>query len=245
MSTFPVFDSCTVFGPWPGRSTNLSLDVLLKVMHSNNIARSLTTASSGIFYDFRQGNSETLAAAKAHPQQLYPVGTLDPRAYPACLEEAEKRASEGFRLFRFFPSFQKWPISYAPFREVVRKCDELKVPIAVQVENPGECTELADLVAFTQAPLLLAGVRPQHLGEALAVMRSDSKFYLETTYLQGYSTFETVCDVIPNGIEKIIFASFSPLRYLSAALGPVVTSKLSEDEKALILGGNLKRLLSN
>ena len=245
MSTFPVFDSCTVFGPWPGRSTDLSVKTLLKVMSSNNIARSLTTASSAIFYDFRQGNTETLEAAKAHPQQLYPVGTLDPRAYPACIEEAEKRAAEGFRLFRFFPSFQKWPINYAPFREVVRKCDELKIPIAVQVESAGECTELADLVAFTEAPLLLAGVRPQHLGEALAVMRTDAKFYLETTYLQGYSTFETVRDAIPHGIERIVFASFSPLRYLSAALGPVVTSKISEDEKALVLGGNLKRLLAN
>ncbi|MEO6907881.1 MAG: amidohydrolase family protein [Abditibacteriaceae bacterium] len=214
-------------------------------MNSNNIARSLTTASSGIFYDFRQGNTETLEAAKAYPQQLYPVGTLDPRAYPACLEEAEKRASEGFRLFRFFPSFQQWPINFAPFREVVRKCDELNVPIAVQVGNPGECTELADLVAFTEAPLLLAGVRPQQLGEVLAVMKSDPKFYLETTYLQGYSIFETVRDTIPDGAERIVFASFSPLRYLSAALGPVVTSGLSEDEKALVLGGNLKRLLAN
>lgn len=244
MATFPVFDSCTVFGPWPGRSTDLSVETLLKLMGSNNIARSLTTASSGIFYDFRQGNTETLQAAKATPQQLYPVGTLDPRAYPACLEEAEKRAAEGFRLFRFFPSYQKWPLNYAPFREAVRKCDELQVPIAVQVENPGDCTALADIVAFTQAPLLLAGVRPQHLGEALAVMKADSKFYLETTYLQGHAVFETVRDAIPQGIERIVFASFSPLRYLSAALGPVVTAKISEEEKALVLGGNLKRLLA-
>src|SRR5690606_20578228 len=129
MFTFHVFDSCTGFGPWPIRSTDLSVKTLLKVMSSNNISCSLTTTSSSIFYDFRQGNTETLEAAKAHPQQLSPVGTLDPRAYPACIEEAEKRAAEGFRLFRFFPSFQKWPINYAPFREVVRKCDELKIPI--------------------------------------------------------------------------------------------------------------------
>jgi|GEM_PF-310414 len=243
MATFPVFDSCTIFGPWPGRSADLSVETLLKVMSANNIARSLATATHGIFYDFRQGNTLTLEAAKAHPQQLYPVGTLDPRAYPACLEEAEKRAAEGFRLFRFFPHYQQWPLNYAPFREIINKCNELKVPIAVQVEDPGDCTVLADMVASFDIPLLLSGVRPGHLGEALAIMKNNPRFYLESTYLQGYAAFETIRDAIPGGIERVTFASFSPLRYLSAALGPVVSAKLTEDDKALILGGNLKRLL--
>ena len=244
MANFPIFDACTLFGPWPQHPAELTVETLLQVMAQNGIARSLATATTGIFYDYRQGNAETLKAAQAHPQQLYPVATLDPRAYPEALQEAEARAAEGFRLFRFFPDRQSWPITYAPFRELLQKCDALRVPVAVTVAHAGDCTELADEVAFTQAPLLLCGVTPQILGEALAIMRGMPKFYLETTNLLAPGALEAVRDHVPQGEERLIFASYSPLRYLSAALGPILTSGLSDEHKALVLGGNLRRLLS-
>jgi predicted TIM-barrel fold metal-dependent hydrolase len=244
MASFQIFDACAVFGPWPQHPAGLTTESLLQSMAQNNIARSFVNATIGIYYDYRQGNAETLQVAKQHPQRLYPVGTLDPRAYPECLEEAEARAAEGFRLFRFFPHRQGWPIRYAPFRALLQKCDELGVPVAVTVARPGDCTELADAVAFTQAPLLLSGVTPETASEALAVMRSDTKFYVETTQLIAPTALETIRDTVPQGAERLVFASYSPLRYLSAALGPVLASTLSDDDKALVLGGNLKRLLT-
>jgi predicted TIM-barrel fold metal-dependent hydrolase len=244
MAAPAIFDAGTLFGPWPQHASDLSLEVLLTGMAASNVARSLITATTGIFYDYRQGNAETFEAAKRHPQQLFPVGTLDPRAYPECLQEAEARAAEGFRLFRFFPDRQGWPIRYAPFRELLQKCDALKVPVAISVAHPGDITDLADATTFTQAPLLLSGVTPVLLGEALSVMRADSKFYLETARLPGPNTLETIRDAMPHGAERLVFASYAPLRYFSAALGPVVTSTLGEEDKANVLGGNLKRLLS-
>ena len=243
MTTIPILDGCTLFGPWPQHSADLSVETLVATMAQNNIVRSFATSTTGIFYDYRQGNIATLAAARAHPQ-LFPVASLDPRAFPESLGEAEARAGEGFRLFRFFPERQGWPLHYAPFRELLKKCDELAVTVAVTTARHGEITELADAVGFTQAPLLLAGVSPSNLGEAIAAMRADAKFYLETTALLAPGALEKVCDEVPNGVERLVFASYSPLRYLSAALHPIIYSPLSEDEKALILGGNLKRLLT-
>jgi hypothetical protein len=242
--SIPIFDACTLFGPWPQHSADLSVDVLLQVMSQNNIVRSLATATTGIFSDYRQGNAETLLAARNHPQHIYPVATLDPRAFPESLHEAEARAGEGFRLFRFFPDHQGWPLRYRPFRELLQKCDSLGVPIAVNVHKPGDCTELADAVAFTQAPLLLAGVTSQNLGEAISVLRSDAKFYIETTHLTAPGALEAVRDAAPHGVERLVFASYSPLRYLSTALAPVFASSLSNEHKALVLAGNVMRLLT-
>lgn len=244
MANFQIFDACTLFGPWPQHAADLSLETLLGVMSQNSVTRSLATSTRGIFYDYREGNAATLEAARAHTQQLFPVATLDPRAYPGCLDEAVKRAGEGFRLFRFFPEWQEWPLHFAPFGELLQKCDELGVPVAVTVSRAGDCTRLAETVAFTQSPLLLAGVRSQHLGEVLAVMRAEPKFYIETTHLLAPGALETVRDAVPNGASRLVFASYSPLRYLSAALGPVLTSELSEDDKAAVLGGNLRKLLT-
>lgn len=245
MATLPILDACTLFGTWPQHSADLSVESLLATMAHNGVVRSFATSTSGIFYDYRQGNIETLAAARKYPQQLFPIATLDPRAYPEAIGEAEARAAEGFRLFRFFPERQGWPLRYAPFRELLQKCDSLKVTVAVTTSRHGEITELADAVAFTQAPLLLAGVTPRNLGEAIAIMKGDSKFYIETTALLAPGALEMVRDSVPNGIERMVFASYSPLRYLSAALHPIVYSSLSDEDKGLILGGNLKRLLTN
>lgn len=239
----PIIDACAFFGPWP-QHDELALPNLLDAMAPSNITRSLALSTAGIFYDFRVGNAATLEAARAHPGAIFPVATLDPRAYPACLSEAENCAKAGFRLFRFFPSHQGWPIRYAPFRELLQRCDALGTSVAVEVSHHGEITELADALAFTQSPVLLAGVTAPLLGEAMAVMRSAPKFYLETTHLAAPGALETVAAEVPHGSSRLIFASYAPLRYLSAALGPILASSLTGEQKSAILGGNLQILLT-
>lgn len=243
MAAPTIFDACSLFGPWPQRE-DLALQSLLGVMGQSGIARSVALSTKGIFYDFRAGNDATFEAARANAGQLLPCATLDPRAYPACLQEAERCAAQGVRLFRFFPYTQGWPIKLFPFRELLQKCDALGVTVAVEVSRAGDATDLADAVAFTNAPLLLAGVVPENLGEALSVLRSSPKFYLETTQLLAPGALEAVVTEVPEGGDRLVFASYSPLRYLSAALGPILASGLSPDQKAAILGGNLRRLIT-
>lgn len=241
MAAFPIFDACTLFGPWP-QHEDLDLQSLLGIMSQNGIARSMALSTLGIFYDFRAGNEATLAATRENPT-LIPVGTLDPRAYPAALDEAERCGSNNFRMFRFYPDRQGYPIRFQPFRELLQKCDQLHITVAVSVSRPGDATELADAVAFTQAPLLLSGVTAATLGEAISVLRTSPKFHLETTHLLAPGALEAVVNSVPSGADRLVFASDSPLRYLSSALGPVLASSLSNDQKAAILGGNLKRLV--
>jgi predicted TIM-barrel fold metal-dependent hydrolase len=243
MAAPTIFDACALFGPWPGRE-ELTLPTLLGVMGQSGIARSVAMSTTGIFYDFRAGNGATFEAARSHASQLLPTATLDPRAYPDCLAEAEKCAAQGVRFIRFFPATQGWPLRLLPFRELLHKCDELGLTVAVEVSRPGDATELADSLAFTNAPLLLAGVSSENLGEALAILRSSPKFHLETTRLLAPGAFERIASDVPEGADRLVFASYSPLRYLSAALGPILASGLTPDQKAAVLGGNLKRLLT-
>ncbi len=238
-----IFDACAMFGPWPGRDA-LELQTLLDVMGQSNIARSVAMSTTGLFYDFRAGNNATFEAVRAHPNQLMPAATLDPRAYPDCLAEAEKCAAQSVRLIRFFPATQGWPLRLQPFRELLRRCDELGLTVAIEISRAGDATELADAVAFTNAPLLLAGASSEHLGEAICVLRSSPKFHLETTRILAPGALERIAGEVPDGADRLVFASYSPLRYLSAALGPVLTSGLSPEQKTAVLGGNLKRILS-
>ncbi len=242
MAAIQFFDACALFGPWP-QHEDLKIADVLKVMAANKIERALALCTTGITYDYRAGNEATLEACAEHSDKLMPVATLDPRAYPACLDEAEKCAERGFKMIRFFPARQGWPIRYAPFRELLQKCDELHIPVAVECTHAGEATELADAVAFTQAPLLLAGVDSANIGEAIAVLRSSTKFYLETTALLAPGALEAVAGSVPDGAERLIYASYSPLRFTAASLNVVRGAGVPNEAKAAIVGGNLSRLV--
>lgn len=244
MANFTILDACTFFGPWPQHSADLSVETLLSGMKNNGIVLSLATSTIGIFHDYRHGNLETIAVARQNSKQLFPVATLDPRAFPECLQEAEVRAAEGFRLFRFFPERQGWPLRFVPFQEALNKCDALGVPVAVTTSRAGEMSELASAVKNLKVPVLLAGVNSDLLGEAISVMRGDAKIHIETTGLLAPGALEAVRDHVENGNARLVFASHSPLRYLSAAIGPILASSLSDEDKALVLGGNLKQLLA-
>ena len=243
MASITFFDACALFGPWPHHEDLLIQDVL-KAMTANKIESALAMCTTGITYDYREGNAATLEACAQHPE-LLPVATLDPRAYPHCLDEAEKCAQQGFKMIRFFPARQGWPIRYAPFRELLQKCDELHIPVAVECTQPGEATELADAVAFTQAPLLLAGVDSANIGEAIAVLRTSPKFHLETTALLAPGAIEAVASNVPEGANRLVYASYSPLRFTAASLNVVRGSGVPNEAKAAIVGGNLNRLVGD
>ena len=242
MAAITFFDACALFGPWP-QHEDLGVNDVLSAMAQNKIDRALALCTTGITYDFRVGNAATLEVCAQNENKLMPVATLDPRAYPACLDEAEACAGNGFKMFRFFPSRQGWPIAFAPFRELLQKCDALSLPVAVEVTQPGQATELADAVAFTQAPLLLAGVPSDNLGEAIAVLRTSPKFHLETTALLAPGALEAVAQNVPDGAQRLVYASYSPLRYSSASLNVVRGAGVSNEAKAAIVGGNLSRLV--
>jgi len=79
-----IIDVNTIFGFWPKRKADIALETLLRLMEEKGISRACTLSARGVFYDFIEGNQETLAAAQAHPQ-LMAVGTVNPCRWLGCL----------------------------------------------------------------------------------------------------------------------------------------------------------------
>jgi hypothetical protein len=244
MANIPILDGCTLFGPWPQHAADLSVESLLATMAHNGIVRSMATATTGIFYDYRQGNAETLVSPSSIRNSCFPSRRSIRALIPNACRKPKRVLPRAFACSAFFRNARAGRCAFAPFRDLLQKCDELGVLVAVTTAHAGDITAIADEVAFTRAPLLLAGVTSRHLGEALSVMKNDPKFYMETTGLLAPGALESVCECIDKGAERLIFASYSPLRYLSTALAPVLSAALSDEDKTLILGGNLKRLLT-
>ncbi len=243
MATFPFFDACTLFGPWPGHNEGLPFETLGRTLEQNAIAQALVGATTSVFYDARSGNDLALQAAQSAPGRLVPMAILDPRAFPDALDELDQRIEQGFKVARFFPDRQHWPLRFAPFADLLARCNEKKMPVAVSIAQHGDLSALADITSTIQVPVIVAGVTGEMLGEAVSVARSRSNFHFETARLTAPRALEAFCSGVSEGENRLVFASYSPLRYISAALGPVMTSTLSNEAKAKVLGDNLRRLL--
>ena len=233
------FDVSTLFGVWPKRSADIALPTLLRRLREHNITRACTLSAAGIFYDFVEGNNETLAAAAAHPE-LVPVGTVNPCRWLGCLDEARRLIDQGVKLFRFFPQYQEWHISQAPFRKLLR---EVLAPAGVALMLPAELgfTTIGDLAADLPYPVIVESFKYAFLAEAIVVMQEQSNVYVETHMINSPNWVELLKAEV--GVDRLIFGSNAPLAYVAAAVAQIDYAPISEVEKSLIFGGNLSRVL--
>jgi hypothetical protein len=234
-----LIDVSTVFGIWPKRKADIALPTLLRLMREHRITRTCTLSAAGIFYDFIEGNNETLAAVAAHPE-LIPVGTLNPCRWLNCLDEAQRLIEIGVRLFRFFPQYQEWHINQAPFRKLLR---EVLAPAKVGLILPAELgfTAIGDMAAAVSNPVIVEAFKYAFLAEAIVVMQERPNVYVETHMINSPNWVELLKAEV--GVERLIFGSNAPLSYVAAATAQIEYAQITPADKALIFGGNLGRLL--
>jgi predicted TIM-barrel fold metal-dependent hydrolase len=234
----PLIDAHVVFGFWPLEKVDLSVDTLQAVMQSRSVARSLAYSAKALFYDAGEGNDDTVSVCAQRPE-LLPVAVLDPRAYPACLEEARKRLSQGVRVFRFFPDRHGYPIDFAPAAELM---EELAGQVTiVSTGRLGVPTALARMVGNTGCRTILELESPELLGEALAALRRCPCLELTTRGTEAAGALEAA--VRAAGAARLVFASGAPLYSLGSALMSVQFAALSDADRAGILGDNIANLL--
>jgi hypothetical protein len=231
-----IFDASTIFGFWPKRQADTSLATLVKLMEQNDISQACTLSARGIFYDFIEGNRETWAAAGEHPQ-LVPVGTVNPCRWIGCLDEAQRLIDDGAKLLRFFPQYQEWHIGQAPFRKLLR---EVLAPSGVALMIPAVMgvTAIGDMAAKIGNPVIIDKLRYTAWAETAVVMQEVPNICVEM-HLGAW--LEWVKAEV--GLDRIVFGSNAPLSYIPAAMAEIEHGGISEEEKALILGGNLRRIL--
>ncbi|MFQ6099388.1 MAG: hypothetical protein ACE5O2_16770, partial [Armatimonadota bacterium] len=135
----PIVDVLTTFGACPGRRADWSLDSLLSILDRHGVGKALSLSLKGVAYDFSEGNDETLQVSRRHPV-IEPVATIDPRRHFGCVEEVSRRVEQGFRVFRFFPTEQGWPINFLPFRRLLERLAEHDVRLILPIAGPGSAT---------------------------------------------------------------------------------------------------------
>jgi predicted TIM-barrel fold metal-dependent hydrolase len=235
-----IIDVNTLFGPLPSASSDMTADTLLMLMQRHNVRAACTLSTLGILLDPTVGNTATRAAHSANPA-LLPVATLNPALYFGDEAAIARLVDDGFRLARFFPHVQGWPIEFAPFHDLVERLEPTGLPVMIDVEMRGEITALMRVLETHQAPVILVGVDAPLLAEAVAALRDFSNWYLEISQLLSPGCLQLVADTL--GAERLLFGTGAPSRPIASALQTLHHSGLSDEARRQILAGNAHRIL--
>lgn len=232
-----ITDVNTLFGAYPSRHPDSTPEALVELMNANGITYSLTLSTWGAYHEDSSGNKETIQACTKY-HQLVPVATINPSGYwnqPGIIE-----ALASYEMYRFFPHDQGWPYYYAPFLSLLKRISSsgTNKPVMISVRNPGDITQIASTLSSNTMPIIMEGVSITTLTEAMLVMKDMPNLYLETHALKAPGALELIKDVV--GINRILFGSDAPGLSLGAALRYIRSSNLSDQDKAMILSGNVE-----
>jgi len=237
---FEIIDANTVFGPWPIVRADMPVERLVTALKKHGVAKALAISTVGALHNHGDGNAETLRVCAEQPM-LIPVATIDPRGYFGPPGMLAKLAQQGFRVFRFFPLLQEWRLDHAAFIDVLDELESVGVPVMMQARETGYPTALAKSLDGHKSQFILEGICFENMAEAISVMRKHANVLVDTRDLRVPGALRFLVDQV--GPERVVFGSGCLRSSLAAALGYVTDSDITDDAKAKILGGNIKRLL--
>lgn len=242
-----IIDANTYFGFWPKREVDVSLDCLKRIMDRHGVDRFVSLSLKGIFYDYEEGNQDTLKEAAKDPR-LIPAATVDLRKYYGQGDVVRQCLEQGFKLIRLFPNLQGWPLNYAPF---LRFMDEIAVagmPLMITlIIQPagnhclGMITDIARLTAKWRSPVIISSFDHFYYPEMLAVMETNSNIHVDSSLFNTPDSYRLFASRGHAG--RIIFGSNAPLYYFASASLSLEKADISEKQKETILSENLTKLL--
>jgi len=207
-------------------------------LSSWGVEKAVSLSLLGVYYDYAEGNEETLENSRRLPF-LIPAATVDPRRYYGRQDEPLNLGQ--FAALRVFPDLQGWPLDYAPFHKLLEEAASQQVPVMVPAMSPGRSTEIVRVAQAVGVVVILNSVSYWTLSEVLVLLARYDGLYIGTDMLDTPDAVELVTDEV--GAERLIFGSNYPFTYFSGPLLNVQRSQISKKDRCLILRENALRIL--
>ena len=234
---------------------------LVEAMDEDGVDRSVAMGIGWTDHGMaREVNDYIVESVRRYPERIVGFAGISPKWGETALQEAERCADEGLRgIGELHPDSQGFDIgdekTMAPLMELARRrglivATHSSEPVGHTYTGKGETTP-AKLWRFIQSfpgntivcahwggGLPFYALMPE-VAEGLANVYFDSA---ASPFLYGPEVFSSVKGLV--GVERILMGSDFPLLRARRLVTQVEESELSGDEKAAILGGNAKRLLT-
>ena len=216
----------------------------LRMMDLCGIERACTFLSYALQFDFLHGNRQTLDIVRRWPDRLIGFCTADPRRGGESVAELDKYlGGEGFRGIKLHISRTDLPYDHPAYDVIYEKAEQYSVPVLPHTFNVPEVRMV--LAAAQKFPKVVFIVG--HSGGY------EWKNCVEEIAAVPNALFDVCCScadagrveamVAAAGAERVVFGTDNPFLHPAHDLSQVVHARLGRREKALVLGGNMARVL--
>jgi predicted TIM-barrel fold metal-dependent hydrolase len=218
-----------------GYTPEAAVEITLRQMEEGGIHQSILSGLSNPSYE--TGNQQIAEACRQHPGKLIGFARHDPAKEngiaPLLRREIEALGLKGLL------------VNKQPTRRLLEAIAELRIPLLYQNDVLAELHMAAQ--EFPQIPFIVTELGNRAPGfaayyEAIGIARRYPNVYLTTAAMEGYEYLEIAAKEL--GAQKLIFASNGPEADSRVELYRVRLLKLSPAGEAMVLGGNVQRLLS-
>lgn len=251
---YEVWDCHTHIVNVPGDTPEARAETLLAGADRMGISRVvLFVGLNGERYDLspaeiRQANDEAMRAMKVSPGRIFGFVYLNPKNGAASLDEFDRCVRDGPMIGVKLLAAEHCHLP--TLDPIVERATGLGVPVLqhtwlkITGNLPGESTpmELAKLAARHPETLLICAHCGGDWEPGLRAIRPHRRVYADLCGGDPTSGF-TEMAVRELGAERCLFGSDFGSRGFASQLGKVLGAEISEADKRLVLGENLKRLL--
>lgn len=246
-----LIDTTACFGHWQYWDLpDTTPDYLVSLMDRNGIDRAACMSLRGMFISWREGNEETLAAARRFAGRLIPMATictfLDGNG-----KELRSLVDAGMRGVRLYPSFHNYPLDSAFVDDICATAANCGIPViiptrpmmnwrfkAIPIESIGAVAARHPKTSF-----LMSG--PNYLVEFQALvklMRACANVSYEISCLQGFESVRNLVGQV--GAERLCFGTGAILNYPACNVSKLANAKITAEQREMIGWKNAARLMS-
>lgn len=224
-------------------------EAMLRVMDRCGVRLTCLASHLAIGPDAAAGNDETAAVARRWPDRFLGYITLNPHQNPA--GEVARWADDPVMLgVKLHPDLHGYPVGGEKYRPAWEFADQAGRYVLVHTfvgspyNDPDHLREVA--ARYPRAAILLghSGALDAGFERALAVARDHPNVYLELcgSWMTGKWLATLVAAA---GAGRVIYGSDFPFIDQRYALGRAIFAPITPEQRALVLGGTMTRLIAH
>jgi predicted TIM-barrel fold metal-dependent hydrolase len=202
-------------------------------------AGGVVTSLAGAYYDYAEGNAETLALARGDGRLLAGL-TVDPRRVDAQKTDFAAAKRAGFRALVLFPAIQRWGLSHPAVAGLVERAGEEGLPVIIHVGRSESVAALCGVAQRADVAVTAVGIAYASLGEVMAGAQETANLLLGMSLFAGLGNVEALCETL--GPERLVMDSGEPRWSAEPALEVLGAADIGDAALEAITVGNARRI---
>lgn len=244
-----IVDAHAHMGPWSEFFVpDADADSMIRVMDRCGVAMAVVSSCLALQGDTAHGNRLTAAAVDAHPGRIAGYIAINP--WQDAERELAKWADDPrFVGIKIHPDGHEYSMAAGRYRPVWDFAQERGCPVLVHtwVNSPYNSEDQIEAVAvrYPAAPILAGHALGRAWGfdSAIEIALRNPTVVLEICGSYNHRVYlERMVAAV--GADRVAFGSDFPFMDIRPSLGRLAFAALSDQERALVAGGTIDRLLS-